>query len=161
MTSHVRVAIEFCSSDMEESKTRDESASGKKKYLGKYCVAGGPNHQSCKNNSLVPGISLHEFPKPGHKLRDVWVKFVQRHRHQWQPSSYSALCSAHFEPNCFHHRLDIGVEESEEGFKTKRVLDRTTAFPSIDTVLPENPCHVVLPWERRLVSFLYAILSVH
>ncbi|CAB4036724.1 Hypothetical predicted protein, partial [Paramuricea clavata] len=29
-----------------------------------YCVAGGPNNESCKNNSTTPGISMHEFPKP-------------------------------------------------------------------------------------------------
>ena len=42
------------------------------KSLGKYCVAGGPNNESCKNNSTTPGISMHEFPKPGNRLRSSW-----------------------------------------------------------------------------------------
>ncbi|CAB3987393.1 THAP domain-containing 2-like [Paramuricea clavata] len=72
------------------------------KNLGKYCVAGAPNNESCKNNSTTPGISMHEFPKPGNQLRNLWIKFVRRHRMaDWQPSPYSCLCSAHFDPQSF------------------------------------------------------------
>ena len=127
LTSHVKTGKDF--RDRKIKQVRGKSISKEKNNLGKYCVAGGPNNQSCKNNSSVPGISMHEFTKPGHKLRDVWIKFVQRRRHHWQPSPHSALCSAHFEPHCLHLRLDIEVEESEEDFETKRVLHRSTAFP--------------------------------
>jgi hypothetical protein len=66
------------------------------KNLGKYCVAGGSNNSSCKNNSTTPGISMHEFPKPGNQLRNLWIKFVMRHRMaDWQPSPYSCACVLH------------------------------------------------------------------
>ena len=39
---------------------------------------------------------MHLFPKSNEKLRNTWIKFVQNHRPNWQPSAYFALCSAHF-----------------------------------------------------------------
>ena len=64
---------------------------------GRYCVAGLPNNESCKNNTYTPRISMHTFPlDPG--LRAQWVKYVQKHRVDFgEPvSKYAALCSAHF-----------------------------------------------------------------
>lgn len=124
-----------------------------KKQLGKYCVAGGPGNVSCKNNSLVDGISMHGFPKTSEPLQNLWVKFVQKHRPNWQPSSYSALCSAHFEPHFYLQRLDIEVKQLDPNkpFKTKKMLDRKVAYPTIDTVQPEQQLHIVSPRERRQV----------
>lgn len=46
---------------------------------GRYCVAGLPNNESCKNNTYTPRISMHTFPlDPG--LRAQWVKYVKKHR---------------------------------------------------------------------------------
>ena len=81
------------------------------KQLGKYCVAGGPRNVSCKNNSCVEGIFMHGFPKSEGNLRETWIKFVQKHRPNWQPSPYSALCSAHFEPRFYLQRPDIDVRQ--------------------------------------------------
>ena len=46
---------------------------------GRYCVAGLPNNESCKDNTYTQCISMHTFPMdPG--LRAQWVKYVQKHR---------------------------------------------------------------------------------
>ena len=29
---------------------------------GRYCIAGAPNKESCKNTGYTPGISMHTFP---------------------------------------------------------------------------------------------------
>ena len=72
-----------------------------KKKGGRYCVAGGPNKQSCKNTSYTPGITMHQFPKDG-KVRQEWVRFVRRHRPNYTATSkYAALCSTHFEESSF------------------------------------------------------------
>lgn len=134
----------------------DKSAQGsvratkEKKYLGKYCVAGGPNKSSCKNNFLTAGISMHEFPKKDSSLRKSWIQFVQRHRHDWQPSSYSCLCSAHFEASCFHNRIDINLEGTSTT-RTKRLLDRSLAVPTVDTVSSERTSDAISSRERRQV----------
>ena len=41
----------------ESSKTPKAKRRG-----GRYCVAGTPNQQSCKNTSFTPGIRMHQFP---------------------------------------------------------------------------------------------------
>lgn len=123
------------------------------KYLGKYCVAGGPNNESCKNNSTTPGISMHEFPKTGNLLRSLWIKFVRRHRMpDWQPSPYSCLCSAHFEQQYFHQRLDLGLEISDN-ITTKRLLDRSCAVLTIDRVQSVKNEDQVSQRERRQVKY--------
>ena len=146
VTSHVRVILASSMADQGEQASAP-SVKRKSKQLGKYCVAGGPNNESCKNNSSTPGISMHEFPKERSPLQKSWVQFVQRHRRGWQPSPYSCLCSAHFLPNCYHQTLDMG-----EGTKTKRLLDRSSAVPTIDTVSAEPIAAQVSTRERRLVS---------
>ena len=67
VTSHVRFGIEFRSLDIEEcgdeigSGRKRDDGSGKKKYLGKYCVVGVPNHQSCFTpNIFDTKISMFE-----------------------------------------------------------------------------------------------------
>ncbi|CAB4010749.1 THAP domain-containing 3-like [Paramuricea clavata] len=66
----------------------------------------------------------------------------------WQPSPYSCLCSAHFEPQCFHQRLGLGLEVSSN-ITTKRLLYRSCAIPTIDTVEPDRTPHPVSQQERR------------
>ena len=29
---------------------------------GRFCVAGAPNQQSCKNTTFTPGVTMHQFP---------------------------------------------------------------------------------------------------
>lgn len=123
------------------------------KQLGKYCVAGGPGNVSCKNNSLTEGISMHGFPKTEGNLRNSWIKFVQKRRPNWQPSTYSSLCSAHFESHCYLQRPDIDVKQLDFNtpFRTKRMLDRKGACPTVDTVESERQQSVISPRERRQV----------
>ena len=126
-----------------------------KRQLGKYCVASGPSNVSCRNSSSTEGISMHTFPKSEGRLRNLWIKFVQRHRGtNWKPSSYSALCSAHFEPKCFLQRPDITVLQLDPGkpFQIKKMLDRKVAYPTIDTVEPERQVRQVSDREQRKVN---------
>ncbi len=118
----------------------------KKRSSGKYCVAGGPGNVSCKNNSTTEGISMHVFPRED-VIRDKWVRFVRRHRANWQPSKSSVLCSVHFDPSDFEQRpdLNLGVDVS---FRTKRWLKKN-AVPTKDCV--EQQENVVTPRERRKV----------
>lgn len=104
----------------------------KKKRSGRYCVAGGPNNQSCKSSGSDSTISFHKFPKD--IRRTLWVRFVQRHRPGWQPSNSSVLCSLHFNPECYEQRPDINLDSS---VKTKAWLSKT-ASPSVDTVNNES-----------------------
>ena len=143
MTSHVRVIQSASMADQASAP----SVKQKSKQLGKYCVAGGPNNESCKNNSSTPGISMHEFPKERSALRKPWIKFVQRHQHGWQPSPSYCLCPAHFLPSCFYQKLDLG-----EGSKLKRLLDRSCAVPTIDTVSAEPIAVPFSSRKRRLVG---------
>ena len=83
-------------------------------------------------------------------LQKQWTQFVQKHRRDWQPSPYSCLCSAHFEPSCFTQRLDLGIES-----KTKHLLDRSSAVPTINTACSKCTSMTVSPRERRLVSLYY------
>ena len=134
---------------MAETSTQGSVQATKgNKYLGKYCVASGPNKVSCKNNSSTAGISMHEFPKKGSSLRKSWIQFVQRHRLDWQPSPYSCLCSAHFEVSCFHQRIDINLEGTSAK-QSKRLLDRSLAVPTIDTVSSERTLDAVSLRGRR------------
>lgn len=138
---------------MAETSAQDSVQAGKgKKYLGKYCVAGGPSEASCKNNSSTVGISMHEFlKKVGSSLRKAWIRFVQRPRHNWQPSSCSCLCSAHFEASCFHQRIDVDLEDTSTAKTKLLLLDRSLAIPTIDTVSSERTSDSVSSRERRQV----------
>jgi len=48
-----------------------ESAKKVKKKGGRYCVAGAPNNQSCKNNSYTPGVTMHQFPLDVNTYEDM------------------------------------------------------------------------------------------
>ena len=52
---------------------------GRKNKGGRYCVAGSPSQQSCRNNSYTSGITMHQFPTDK-KLRQEWARSVRRHR---------------------------------------------------------------------------------
>ena len=150
LTSLVRVIFGV---NMASSSVFTTSVQKKPKQLGKYCVAGGPENVSCKNNSTCAEISMHLFPKSNEKMRNVWIKFVQKHRPNWQPSAYSALCSAHFEAHCFTQRLDLGLEMGGNRTKTKRWLNKE-AYPTIDTVVPVQTVEIS-DRERRQVILMY------
>lgn len=103
---------------------------------GKFCVAGGPGNVSCTNNSYTPGISMHVFPK-NELVKRQWTNFVRRHRFYFSPTASSALCSVHFEPNCYT-RLSMAVLQpdvsAEERIGEKRILERG-AVPTIDVAI--------------------------
>ena len=99
---------------------------------GRYCVAGAPNSQSCRNSSNTAGISMHQFPLDP-DLRDKWVKFVQRNRQGFRDSrsKYLSICSAHFEDHCFEHHPAIRSVLEGTGLKLKNMLCKG-AIPTLD-----------------------------
>ena len=90
LISELRVNPE-CGVDVEKPNTR---------ISGKYCVAGGPGNISCTNNSKTEGVSNDMIPRED-AIRDEWVRFVRRHRADWQPSKTSVLCSVRFDASDF------------------------------------------------------------
>ena len=73
---------------------------------GRYCVAGAPNDQSCKNNSHTPGIRMHQFPTDP-ILKGKWIQFVRR---AMLCSFIRELCSAHFEESCYERPMLVNME---------------------------------------------------
>lgn len=122
-----------------------------KKSSHRYCVAGGPNKQSCKNSSNSKDVSFHKFPNDYRRI--AWIRFVQRHRPAWQPSQSSVLCSSHFTPESYEKRLDITLE-MDVNSKTKPWLSKT-AVPSIDIVNKSSSTtlNTTTAREKRQVSF--------
>ena len=105
---------------------------------GRYCVAGVPNNQSCKNTSYTPGIKMHQFPSDP-KVRAQWLKFVQRHRVDFgEPvNKHAALCSAHFEPRCYLMAFGLSLEGMEDSKRNKVLLKGS--IPTRHVVLPAVP----------------------
>ena len=128
----------------------DSSCQPVKSRGGKYCVAGGPQNQSCTNGRNTPGVSLHCFPS-NIAIREKWTAFVRRHRPGWTPSPSSCLCSVHFEAECFNQLLNLDLPHEN---RTKRVLERT-AVPTIDIagcVQRNSSTEVMSDRSRRHVS---------
>lgn len=107
---------------------------------GLYCVAGGPNLQSCKNSWSSEGISMHLFPKDP-EIRKKWVAFVRRHRADFEPTRTSALCSIHFEASCFQQRFTLAKLGGESSLPTKRRLERD-AIPTIYSCRERVPSRI-------------------
>ena len=132
---------------------------GKKRKCKIFCVAGGPNQKSCTNNGDTPGISMHQFPTDS-SVRQQWVKFVRRHRLDFNPAEYSNriyLCSAHFEPSCFSKRFASTLEDFDTT-GTKRFLLRGS-IPTIDVASEDR--NEISAKEKRLVSVLVNYYQIH
>ena len=94
---------------------------------GKFCCGGLPNGESCTNNSQMPGISMHRYPK-NPTIQRQWTPFVRRHRQQFNPSVYTAgpfPCSTHYE-NTAYSRAALNLP----GFDT----NNTKAFLNCDAM---------------------------
>ena len=73
----------------------------RKRKGGRYCVAGDPNQQSCRNTSYTSSITMHQFPTDK-KLRQEWASFVRRPRPNYKAQCrYAALSSIHFHESSF------------------------------------------------------------
>lgn len=133
-----------------------DGSSSKSKRGGKYCVAGGPNGTSCKNGTYTEGISLHLFPqvkntgteadKEKARTRALWVKFVRRHRHDFEVTATSVLCSVHFDQSCYNKNVEIA---DMVGFK-KRL--KPQAIPTIDVAGVQKEIPASTARARRQVS---------
>jgi len=146
--------IYVCDITVFDKQTNMAEGEGKHlKHGGRYCVAGAPNGQSCKNTSYTPGITMHDFLK-NPTVRAKWVKFIQRHRMDFAEPvvKYTLLCSVHFEQSCFENDLAWSI-----GLKKRRDLVKGS-IPTRHTVLPEGP-EVLTERKKRQVSeyFLFTL----
>ena len=134
---------------MASSSELTESLRKKPKQLGKYCIAGAPGKVSCKNNSTCVGISMHLFPKANEKLRNIWIKFVQR---------IAARGGIHLHTLRFAQRI-LKRAASPNGLilvwkwiKVKlEPKDGLTGMLTIDTVVPMDAAHEISMRKCRQV----------
>ena len=125
--------VKLCTCYESNMEDNAEMLSGKKSG-GRYCVAGALNKTSCKNNSHTDGIAMHQFPE-NPEVRRKWVKFVQRHRSDFDEScvsNYTSLCSAHIDASCYTHSTSLQIEGMA---KKKKFLTRGS-IPTRDSFLP-------------------------
>ena len=102
-----------------------ELASKPKRRGGRYCVAGDPNNQSFQNTLFSPGITMHQFPTDA-VLREKLIKFVQRHRKDFNPEG--KYTSAHFEASCYNFPIQL------EGIEMNQILIKGSV-PTRDTII--------------------------
>ena len=115
---------------------------------GRFCVAGAPNQQSCKNTTFTPGVTMHQFPA-NPVLREKWIKFVQRHRHDFhEPSKYASLCSAHFEDSCYTRPLAKRLDDLSN-VSMNRVLIRGS-IPTKDTTVVASSQTLSIRQKRQV-----------
>ena len=86
----------------------------------KRCVAAG-----CSNTN-ADGVSLYKFPRV-EILRSQWIKQVQSLRAEWTATSYSVLCSKHFNDDCFEPDSKIAATFGMQ--KAKRL--KSSAVPTV------------------------------
>ena len=122
----------------------------KREPRGRYCVAGAPNQQSCRNTSFTPGIRMYQFPSDP-AVRAKWVQFVRRHRHDFKDpaSKYTSLCSVHFEDSCLVRSPSILSCMEAQGLKMKAVLKKD-AVPTRDSVVPPVPQELSARSKRQV-----------
>ena len=154
-----------CIINIMSSRKKGASA----KSGGFYCVAGGPNRQSCKNSTSTEGISMHVFPSD-EETRKKWVDFVRRHRPDFQPTRYSALCSIHFEAQCFNRMFSLADLESESGSSSMTKSKRRLEKGSIPTIHAANEppqkesvserCHRQVRGIERVIHVWCVVLHI-
>ena len=83
---------------------------------------------------------MHLFPRDD-VTRQKWVRFVRRHRANWQPSKTSVLSD-------FEQRLDLNLGEGSS-FQTKRWLKKD-AVPTKDCVKQQE--NALSSREQGMVS---------
>ena len=93
-----------------------------------YCVAGEPNDVSYKNNTHIPGSSIHYFSKNV----AVWPKWTRCDRR-----AFALQCRrlhTGFEGTCYEHILLVKSGENYQCIQLKRMLIRGSV-PTPNTIL--------------------------
>ena len=62
----------------------------------KNCKACVLNSQSCTDSRYTPGVTMHLFPRIMLSVRVKWIKFVRRHRVDFEKflNKHTALCTS-------------------------------------------------------------------
>ena len=118
---------------------------------GLYCACGGPSGVSCTNSVGTPGISMHKFPSKEKKFDEwrLWLQFVRKHRPNFTPTRYSAICSAHFERSCYPLRYTLSIPSP---LKPRSLYLKPGSVPTIDTIVPNDLQTSNSARKRRKVS---------
>ena len=75
-------------------------------------------------------------------------------------SKCTALCSAHFEDDCYEYKSSL-IDTIEQSGRVKiRGYIKRTAEPSRDTVVPAAPEEVPVNRTKRQVSQIFVILRL-
>ena len=95
---------------------------------------------------------MHQFPE-NPEVRRKWVKFVQRHRSDFDEScvsNYTSLCSAHIDASCYTHSTSLEIEGMA---KMKKFLTRGS-IPTRDLFVPVES-NTLTERRKRQVSKTY------
>ena len=151
MTSQWWVNFDFNMANINISSPKPKVS----KHYGRSCVAGTYGGIRCMNTQFTKGVSFHYFPNNAKDLKrhQQWVRFVRRHRPEFKPSTYSSLCSVHFEDSCYSVPRDAALQF---GVRAKLKDD---AVPSIDAANETTKTDTATPVrERRQVCKFFKLL---
>ena len=110
-----------------------------------YCVTGEPNDVSYKNNTLIPGISVHYFPKDV-AICPKWTRF----------DIVGSILRTGFEDVCYQHISLIKSGEDNQWIQLKRPLIKESV-PTPNTIVQRS--FRLTFHKRRMVSFLLLFIS--
>ncbi|RMX43984.1 hypothetical protein pdam_00017571 [Pocillopora damicornis] len=103
---------------------------------GGHYVAGAPNNQSSTNTSYTPGIAMHQFPVD-RAVREKWLKFVQRHRVDFQRADFKAclIVLRPFREGLLRKQLAFTLEGMAHAKRNKVLIKGS--IPTIHAVVSE------------------------
>ena len=94
-------------------------------------------------------------------MRAKWAKFVRKHRPDFKDPKCTALCSAHFEDDCYEYKSSVIDTIEQSGRVNIRDYIKRTAVPTRrDTVVPAAPEEVPSDRTKGQVSQIFVILRL-
>jgi len=93
-------------------------------------------------------------------VRVKWVKFVRKHQPDFKDPKCTALCSAHFEDDCYEYKSSAIDTIERSGRVNTRDYIKRTAVPRRDTVVPAAPEEVPSDRTKGQVSQTFVILKL-
>ena len=86
-----------------------------------YCAASNSNMTNCRNQTGMPGISMHYFSKDKTLPR---IQFVRIHRKDFLHVKKTALCCAHFDDTVVLILWGLKSVKEQVGFPFKWLVGR-------------------------------------
>ena len=101
-----------------------------------YCVTGEPNDVSYKNNTDIPDISIHYFPKDV-ALCPKWTRFDRRHRGDFTLQCRRLYASTGCEDACYEHISLVKSGEHNQWIQLRRMLIKGSV-PTPNTIVQHS-----------------------